>query len=664
MPSLSLGLNLAGLGGSSGAIFGASPYVVNFTLPNSSASPNFSFDSIPNYTNYIDPNIAYSLPLSPLARGRLHTIYPSAYNAIYLRNTTGTRNFYIANSYGGYDLTNGEFYFILIRNGSTYTTAYYKQVLDYTDSKGNNYYTYVLETTWTFSWNGTAWQLFGKASVGATAGVIKTYIGGSASVLPPQIAQANSLDLEVTYPSIATSTLSDTNMNGTSNQIFLFSQAANSIYKTKTSSATLTQAGKLGLIFNFTLPSVYTTGSPSVSALFSNSYTALFSPLFTILSAPLGSVPSPVPSDVYLPKDAVESTPISLTTNGDLTNLTSSSLSLSQTSVTIPTNVFSALTSVISASLLENTTSSNRALSISGTKTYDNTSFTANSNVYQIGTTAPNPIISISSNNTTPRDFFLTHTGNTLSTRTLGEPEGLALWDSVRKLWAIPKMGRYIRYFGGKYQFIEISGSSIVTPVANDSLSETNACSPSVMPWNATWIRNIDVSKNYFDAMQKPTTLQINGTIYFPYSNNQQTDYQIKSSQQQIGLNGVNDVTFKCGQYRKLVFKGIDGGYNYSSSGVNMVYSYAENKWFLTIYEYYSYKGSNYGNVYTYSAPYSTSFPITFTYVSRANTSSSTNITSLVVSKVTASAFDANYTLADATYPITIPVDTAFSSIW
>jgi hypothetical protein len=661
MPKLGLGLLLARSMGASSAV--NSSNVINFTLSNYGLySPNFSFNSISNYTDYVDPNISYSLPLSSPVIGKLNVAYVSSVSQVFIRKLT-SRNFWYPNDYGGYSSPTYADYFYLQKSGSTYTADFYRRELSGTDYKGNEYYDFFYETTWTLSWNGTAWQLFGKANVGSTAGVLKTYTGGSASALPPSLSES---DLDLGYNVNYTNSLSDSNMNGDSNQLYFTTQSSNNVYKTKTITATLTQTGKLGLIFNFSLPSVYTTGSPVVSSSFSNSYTSLFSPLFNFLSSRITAFTSPISSDIYLPKDAVSSTSISLTTNGDLTNLTSQALSsLSQTSTTLTNSNFSAVTYSISADLTENTTSSNRAISISGTKTYDNTSFTAISNAYQIGTTAPSPIISISSNNTTPRNFYLTHVGSTLSTRTQGENEGLALWDSTKKLWAIPKMGQYIRYYGGKYEFINISGTTIETSSSQPWLANTDACSPTVMPWNARWQQNIDVSKHYFDAMQKPTTLNIDTTFRFPLSGYNASSFKIKSSQSNIG--GYIISNFKLGQYKKLAFMGIyakSPQSGYPDSGVRMYYSYAENKWFLVIYESVSNKGSSSGNAYTYSAPYSTSFPITFTYVSRANTSSSTIATTLQVSKDTATAFDDVYTLADATYPITIPVDTAFSSIW
>jgi hypothetical protein len=661
MPKLGLGLLLSRSRGASSAV--NSSNVINFTLSNyTPSSPNFSFNSIPNYTNYVDPNIAYSLPLSSPVVGKLNVSYVSLVSRVFITKVT-SRDFWYLNDYGGYSYTS--YYFILNNNGSTFTKDFYRRELAGTDYKGNEYYDFFYETTWTLSWNGTAWQLFGKANVGSTAGVLKTYVGGSASALPSPPVWGNDLDLD--YYINYTNSLSDSNMNGASNQLYFATQSSNNVYKAKTITSTLTQTGKLGLIFNFLLPSVYTTGSPSVSSSFSNSYTSLFSPLFNFLSAQINAFTSPISSDIYLPKDAVSSTSISLTTNGDLTDLTSQALSsLSQTSTTLTNSNFSAVTYSISADLTENTTSSNRAISISGTKTYDNTSFTAASNAYQIGTTAPSPSISISSNNTTPRNFYLTHIGSGFSTRTLGENEGIAFWDSTRKLWAIPKMGQYIRYYGGKYEFININGTTIETSAgSNPWLANTDACSPTVMPWNARWQQNIDVSKHYFDSMQKPTTLNIDTTFKFPLSGVNISSFKIKSSQRNIG--GYLIDNFKLGQYRKLAFMGINAKApqsGYPDSGVRMYYSYAENKWFLVIYESVSYKGNSSGNAYTYSAPYSTSFPITFTYVSRANTSSSTIATTLQVSKDTTTAFDDVYTLADATYPITIPVDTAFSSIW
>jgi hypothetical protein len=637
------------------------PFVVSINLTSTfPASPNFSFDSIPDYTNYVDPNIPYSLPLSVPARGRLATPYVSSISTALIR-AVSNRSFLVTNSYGG--LQEPYYYFELQKDGLTYSQNFYKQVLLYTDYKGNNYYDFELETTWTLSWNGTAWQLFGKANIGATAGVIKTYSGGSASVLPYPPSDSNDLDLLYFTP--FTTPLIDSNMNGTSNQIYLAARIANNVYKAKTGSATLTQAGKAGLIFNFSQQGL-SAGTPFVSADINNAYSNLFSSLYTFTG-----------DFTHLPKEAYTPMPINLNTNGELSNLTSSVLSLDQTTTTLSNSDYNTKTYSIAASLPANTGSARREIRVSGLKNYDNTSFDISSLTFQIGTAQPSPVVSLSSNNTTPRDFFVAHVGATVFTRTQrGESDGIALWDSTRKLWAVAKMNTYIRYFGGKYEFIAINGTTILTRNGNNEnrwLANSNACSPSVMPWNAVWqgdvasneAKIIDVSKNIINAMQKPTTLKIDGSIQFPlYYYRTYDDYPIKSSQRQYFANGSGDFDFICGEYRKLVFKGKGGSLYYGDSGVDMIYNYAQNKWILTIYQQqYDYKGNIFRDGFKYEAPYSTAFPITFTYVGSEN-GATTNFPTLVVSKATPANFEDVYSLADVSYPTTIPVDSAFSSIW
>jgi hypothetical protein len=358
--------------------------------------------------------------------------------------------------------------------------------------------------------------------------------------------------------------------------------------------------------------------------------------------------------------------PINLTTNGELSNLTSSVLSINQGSTTLSNSDFSAKTYSIPASLRENTGSARREIRVSGLKNYDNTSFDIGTSVYQIGTAQPSPVVSLSSNDINPRDFFVAHVGNRQYTILPAEQKGgMALWDSVRNLWAVANMNTYIRYFGGKYELIAINGTTIRTrDGSNDNrwLANSDACSPYVMPWNAVWQGDvipwapqfgvaaiIDVSKNSINAMQKPTTLAIE-SFKFPVSGATSTSFPINS--------------FKGLEYRKLIFKGSEGVDN-GSRGVDMIYSYAQNKWLLTIYEQYTYEDTFDRDALKYEAPYSTAFPITFTYVSREKAQGyGTPATTLVVSKVTSTNFDAVYTLADVSYPTTIPVDSAFSSIW
>jgi hypothetical protein len=644
MPSLGLNLNF---GSSSSLVFntssGGSSYTSNLILnKNSYQETLFSFSSIPNYNTIVDVNNSYSLNLTGAlarkSRGFVSDI------------TTINVLIYNGSNFVGPSISWNRVY--LTKIGTEYKADLYKLVLAGTDSKGNNYYDQVLETTWVLSWNGSAWQLTGKPVVGATTQTLKVYSGGSDIELPPS-GGINQFTFDYTIPT--SNSFVDINMIGDGNNVYFKGINSNQVYKSKTgATGTIFQGGNTKINFNFTQEGL-NTGTPSVLVTFVNSYRNLMAGLFTFIGG-----------YVHLPKESYSSTPFTLSTDGELSNLTSNALSsLSQTSTTLTSSDYNSKAYDIEASLTENTNSSSRLISISGVKNYDSTSFTTNSDVYQCGTSQPSPHISISSNTTTPRNFYLTHTGNTLSTRTQGENEGLALWDSTKKLWAIPKMGQYIRYYGGKYEFINISGTTIQTSSSAPWLSSSNACSPSVMPWNAVWNGNINVSKHYFDAMQKPTTLQINGTIRFPYSGDSAINYPIKSSQRQIGQQGFIYNDFVCGQYRKLVFKGRQGGVYYGSSGVDMVYRYSENTWFLNIYEYISDgKGGSYGDNFSYSASYSTSFPITFTYIGSGNGTTNLNSSTLVVSKVTSTNFDDVYTLADASYPVTIPVDTAFSSIW
>ena len=611
------------------------PYVAPVSLYNGDYRfLTFSFSSISNYTKYVDINSPYSLQLPDWMLGVSAEIPPSFISYVNVENTprgSVTINRLSENIFE-VDITDqtGPFY----------------------DYKGNAYYDSVYVITYTLKWNGASWQLI-ASNHGASPVILRTYSGGTSSLLP-LLNGTNTTGVGALYydnRQASRSLVSASNLLNDNNILNYRSKYTLTRFANRTAESILTQTGKLGVRFKWTLFG-FSSGSPSVAV----SYTAS-DYLYSILKSYIGSV--------YLPKEGLASFPLQITTNGDLYNLTSNYLQLNQSSVEMDSTGFDNYSTTIQSNLLENTSASARELTISGSKKFDNTSFNATTSLFQCGTAQPSPYISISSNTTTPRNFYLTHTGNTLATRTTGENEGLALWDSTKKLWAIPKMGQYIRYYGGKYEFINISGTTIQTSSSVPWLASTNACSPSVMPWDAVWNGNINVSKHYFDAMQKPTTLQINGTIRFPYSGNSAINYPIKSSQNQIGQQGFIYNDFVCGQYRKLVFKGRQGGIYYGSSGVDMTYSYSENKWFLNIYEYISDgKGGSYGDNFSYSASYSTSFPITFTYIGSGNGTTNLNSSTLVVSKVTSTNFDDVYTLADASYPVTIPVDTAFSSIW
>jgi hypothetical protein len=598
-------------------------------------------NAITGYATYIDTSLAYTTSTAPS--------WLNIYNGPAFEDI-------------GSIIVNSSFYadITLTKSSTKYVATSVLQ--NYYDSAVEEYVDAEIGP-WEFRWNGTAWELYGKADyTQGTASVLKTYTGGSSTFLPLNSQQTGSYLYSYTKPT--TKTLSAPNATGKYNQILFYAGGPRNVYKNRSTSILLSQTGKAGINYAVTQDG-YTAGSPSTSLFIEGDYSTFFSLLFE--SQYLNQ-------SKFLPSSAYSSVNYNILTNADLSNLAVNGTALSPSTITIPDSANNPPVITISGALSANTSASSRTFTLTGTNLYNNGGVSSVSTTKQAGTAQPNSIISISSNDTSPRDFYFFHTGNTLATSLLAEVEGIALWNSTQKVWRIGKMGTSgdyaIRYYGGKYQFIQIESGVIKTDANYSYLGSTASCSPTLMPWKANWSSNIiNMSYSMADAMEKITELRTNTGVVFPLSGTRSTYFSLFSSGTRYSNNGTYDRDFKLGQYSKLFFKGI-GGETYSPYSITLKYDYILNKWVIKVSESRT-DGDGYpygeSSSYVQRTPSATlSFPEVFDLVSytQDNVSPYTPSSTITISKQTAGALTDRYSLSDITNTTTIPVDTAFSSIW
>jgi hypothetical protein len=649
------------------------PFPISVTTSYLTAT-KISFSSIPDYSNYIDINAPYSVTFPPWAYANKGIQDVSEVNIVYIINKT---SIFLANSL----LIPVGTSIPLSRNfNSQYATNLYSRTGPFYDGKGNQYYNDIVIGQLLFQWDSSinSWRLDGPTVANGSNQLLKLYSGGSSTTLPqPSTRQfisdnyEDDLHLDMWYyDTNYVSSLSAPNMLGENNNIYLRGADYSGIFKTITAPCLLTQTGKKGVMFNVTLPS--RPINPISSAVFSQNTD--YSSTYSNLSNIIGAVP--------LPKEASSSIGLlTVTTNCELSDLSSPQMLLSNTKTEFSNTDFNPRSYDLSSSIFENTSASIREISISGKRTYNGSAVSMNTGSYQSGTSTPTPAISVSENNSSPRNFFVNHIGRNIFSyysRIGGEPSGIALWDSTKKLWAVAGMGPtgmklYIRYFGGKYELIQYDTAIRQYNSSYNYLCYTPACAPTVMPWNAGDFANVtnswgsskvlDISFHNITNIPKPVVLRVSQAYATTFG--LQTNYDLVTASRLLPNN--NGWSKPYNQYRNLVFKGSSSiDWLSDPSLITMYYNYPLNIWKLKVGSFWTDKGNTYGNIFHYSAPYSTTFPLTFTFLQSEQPplSGEVPLQTVTVSKISSESLNTVYSLSDVTYPATIPVDSAFSSIW
>jgi hypothetical protein len=649
MPSLNLGL---GLGYGGGYVAGSTilaPLAQTISIGRGDIADKLSaLTSISDYATYIDTSIAYTTSTAPS--------WLNIYNGPAFEDIASVNVYF---DFAGFQpFTKSSTKYVLTSLIQYYGDEEQAQLGPFE-----------------FRWNGTAWELFGKANyTQGTASVLKTYTGGSSVLLPPTAGQTGSYtdSYGFTHPRPTTKTLSAPNATGKYNQILFYSGGTRNVFKNRSSSILLSQTGKAGINYSV-VQSGYTTGSPSASLTIEGDYSAFFNLLFQSQYLNQSKV---------LPSSAYSSVNYNILTDADLTNLAINGTALSPSTITIPDSDNSPPVTTIASALSANTSTSSRTFTLTGTNSYNSGAVSSVSVTKQAGTAQANLLVSISSNETSPRDFYIRHEGNTLSTSMTGTGEGIALWNSTQKVWRIAKLGTTyasgggvgeyaIRYFGGKYEFIKIESGVIKTQDDYNFLRSTASCSATLMPWKATWSGNIvSMAHSLCDAIEKITELRTNSGLVFPLTGARGSVYKLFSSTDRYE-NSTNMETylrddFKIGQYSKLYFKGAD--FN-AESAVSLKYDYILNKWVIALGQSsVDGDGNSYGDTANYAqrTPSATlTFPEVFDLSTYSQTAGSwTPSSTITISKQTAGALTDRYSLSDITETTTIPVDSAFSSIW
>lgn len=642
MSKLGLGLGLDYCGGYAGSS-SLSPLSQSISIGRGEIGEKKSvLTSISNYATYIDTSLAYTTNSTP---SWLNIFNGPAFEDI---------NSFLVNS----PIVS----LVQVTKSSTKYVAS-SVIQEYYDPDTDSYIDAELGP-WEFRWNGTAWELYGKADRNqSTASILKTYTGGSSTLLPLIADQIG--DYIHTYIKPTTTSISAPNATGKYNQIIFYANAGRNIYKSRSTSILLSQTGKSGINYSVT-QSGLTAGSPSVSLSLGGAYHTFFELLFTSSQY--------LNQNIFLPSSSYSTIDYNISSNADLTGLAVNNVSISPSSITIPDSANTAPVTIINADLSANTSSSSRTFTLTGTNLYNNGAVNTSTTTKQAGTAQPSPLVSISSNDTTPRNFYLYHTGSTLYNSITGEGEGIALWNSTQKVWRIAKIGSTgvgdyaIRYYGGKYEFIKIESGIIKTSANYYYLDSTASCSATLMPWKASWGGIINMSYSMADAMEKITELRSNTGVVFPLSGARSTYFSLFSSATMYSNNGTLARDFKLGQYSKVFFKGTGGSY-YEPNRIDLKYDYTLNKWIVRVAESGTDgDGNSYGEsaIYVQRTPSATlSFPVVFdldTY--SENYVGWTPSSTITISKQTAGALTDRYSLSDITETTTIPVDSAFSSIW
>ena len=648
MPTLNLGL---GLGYGGGYVGGGTlaPLAQTISIGRGDIGDKLStLTSIADYATYIDTSLAYTTSTAPS--------WLNIYNGPAFEDIASVN---IPSNFGPA--------FTLPKSSTKYVLSVVEQ--QYYNPDYESYETADLGP-WEFRWNGTAWELFGKADyTQGTASVLKTYTGGSSIFLPLTSAQTGSYLYSYTKPT--TKTLSAPNATGKYNQILFYAGGARSVFKNRSSNILLSQAGKAGINYVVTQDG-YTTGSPSTSLSFSGAYSLFFDLLFD---------PQFLNQAKLFPSSAYSSIDYAISTSADLTGLAVNGTALSPSTITIPDSANNSITTLITTALSANTSASSRTFTLTGTNLYNNGAVNSVATIKQAGTAQANQLVSVSSNETSPRDFYVRHQGATLSSSIVGTGEGIALWNSTQKVWRIAKLGTSyssgggvgeyaIRYFDGKYQFIKIESGVIKTASNYNFLESSASCSATLMPWKATWSGNvISMTHSLCDAIEKVTELRTNSGVVFPLSGSRGSVYSLFSSTN--FYENSSNVTysrtdFKIGQYSKLYFKGQDFD---AKSVVTLKYDYILSKWVIVVAQSdEDSEGYSYGDTanYVQRTPSATlTFPEVFDLSTYSQTAGSwTPSSTITISKQTAGALTDRYSLSDITETTTIPVDSAFSSIW